>query len=226
MWLPLAGRQTAQHQKALEAVVRKAMAGRPAGRYASARSLAADIDHWLAGEPVSAWHEPLLVRARRWIRRHQTAATGIAAAAAVAVAGLMAVSVVQAEANLGLRDSNRRLADSLTRTHGEMPDQTIDCQCAAVRIKTTPQPTRSSDRDPLGETIARQQLERCVKRKLLRMTRRCLATDDHQALYLFNDKVANPPVRGLPHLRLDPLCQGRHPRSLIQRHAETPAGVY
>ena len=104
--------------KALEAVVRKAMSVRPGGRYASARSLAADIDHWLAGEPVSAWHEPRLVRARRWIRRHQSAATGIAAAAAVAVAGLLAVSVVQAEANLGLRDSNRRLAESLNREAG------------------------------------------------------------------------------------------------------------
>ncbi len=81
--------------KALEAGVRKAMAVRSAARYASARSLAADIDHSLAGEPVSAWHQPRLVRARSWIRCHQTAATGIAAA--VAEAGLMAVSVVQAE---------------------------------------------------------------------------------------------------------------------------------
>ncbi len=101
--------------KALEAVVGKAMALRPTGRYGSARSLAADIDHWLAGEPVSAWHEPWTLRARRWIRRHQATATGVAAAVVVAVAGLMAVSIVQAEANRGLRVSNTRLTDSLTR---------------------------------------------------------------------------------------------------------------
>ena len=52
--------------KALEAGVRKAMAVGSAVRYASARSLAADIDHSLAGEPVSAWHQPRLVRARSW----------------------------------------------------------------------------------------------------------------------------------------------------------------
>ncbi len=101
--------------RALEAVVGKAMALRPTGRYGSARSLAADIDHWLAGEPVSAWHEPWTLRARRWIRRHQATATGVAAAVVVAVAGLMAVSIVQAEANRGLRVSNTRLTDSLTR---------------------------------------------------------------------------------------------------------------
>ena len=101
--------------KALEAVVRKAMALRPADRYSSARLLAADIDHWLAGEPVSAWHEPWLVQSRRWIRRHQAAATAVAAAVVVAAAGLMAVSIVQAESNQGLRDSNKRLSDSLTR---------------------------------------------------------------------------------------------------------------
>ena len=87
---------------------------RPADRYASARSLAADIDHWLAGESVSAWREPWVVRARRWIRRHQTAATAVAAAIVVAMAGLMAVSIVQAEANRGLRDANSRLRDSLS----------------------------------------------------------------------------------------------------------------
>jgi serine/threonine-protein kinase len=101
--------------RAMEAVVRKAMALRPADRYASVRSLAADIDHWLAGEPVSAWREPWAVRVRRWIRRHQTAATAVAAAIVVAAAGLMAVSIVQAEANRGLRDANSRLTDSLSR---------------------------------------------------------------------------------------------------------------
>ena len=35
------------------------MALRPEDRYASARALAEDVEHWLADEPVSAWREPL-----------------------------------------------------------------------------------------------------------------------------------------------------------------------
>ena len=44
---------------ALEAVCLKAMALRPEDRYASARALADDVEHWLADEPVSAYREPL-----------------------------------------------------------------------------------------------------------------------------------------------------------------------
>ena len=52
------------------------MALRPEDRYASARALADDIEHWLADEPVSAWREPFSRRARRWARRHRTAGDG------------------------------------------------------------------------------------------------------------------------------------------------------
>jgi tetratricopeptide (TPR) repeat protein/tRNA A-37 threonylcarbamoyl transferase component Bud32 len=67
---------------ALEAVCRKAMALRPEDRYATAHALAADIEQWLADEPVSAWREPVRVRAGRWAQRHQ-------ASVAAAAAGLL-----------------------------------------------------------------------------------------------------------------------------------------
>jgi serine/threonine-protein kinase len=70
---------------ALEAVCLKAMALRPEDRYASAQALAQDVERWLADEPVSAWREPLRVRAGRWVRRHQMAVTATAAAAIVAL---------------------------------------------------------------------------------------------------------------------------------------------
>ena len=55
----------------LAAVCRMAMAADPASRYASAKALAADVDLWLAGEPVSAYPEPWTDRlqrraSRRW----------------------------------------------------------------------------------------------------------------------------------------------------------------
>jgi serine/threonine-protein kinase len=74
--------------RALEAVCLKAMALRPEDRYASARDLADDVEHWLADEPVSAWREPWAVRARRWVSRHRTLVTGAATALLVAVVGL------------------------------------------------------------------------------------------------------------------------------------------
>lgn len=65
--------------RALEAICQKAMAVDPAKRYTSALALAEDIEHWLADEQVQAWREPLLERARRWIRRHRTLVASIAA---------------------------------------------------------------------------------------------------------------------------------------------------
>jgi serine/threonine protein kinase len=69
--------------RALDAVCRKAMTLDPAGRYASGKSLAEDVERWLADEPVSAWREPWAVRVRRWARRHRTFVTATAAAIAM-----------------------------------------------------------------------------------------------------------------------------------------------
>src|SRR5207237_394580 len=55
---------------ALDAICRKAMALRPADRYLTALDLAADVEHWLADEPVAAFPDPWAVRAARWGRRH------------------------------------------------------------------------------------------------------------------------------------------------------------
>jgi serine/threonine-protein kinase len=70
----------------LEAVCLKAMARRPEERYDSPRSLAGDLELWLAGEPVSAWREPWVIRARRWVARHRTAVATTAASGLVAAA--------------------------------------------------------------------------------------------------------------------------------------------
>jgi serine/threonine-protein kinase len=80
----------------LEAVCRKAMALRPEDRYASALALAADIEHWLADEPVSAYREPLSARARRWMRRHRLLVTGAATVSGMAMV-LLAVTAAQSE---------------------------------------------------------------------------------------------------------------------------------
>jgi Flp pilus assembly protein TadD len=70
---------------ALEAVCLKALAKKPAGRYASARALAQEATQWLADEPVAAYREPVADRLRRWRRRHPTV-TAVAALLALALA--------------------------------------------------------------------------------------------------------------------------------------------
>ena len=64
------------------------MARRPKDRYDSPRALADDIEHWLADEPVSAWPEPVIVKAGRWVRRHKAPVSGAAAALLVGLVGL------------------------------------------------------------------------------------------------------------------------------------------
>jgi serine/threonine-protein kinase len=59
--------------RALEAICLKAMAREPAARYKTALELAADLERWLADEPVSAYPEPVWLRLGRWARRHRAA---------------------------------------------------------------------------------------------------------------------------------------------------------
>jgi serine/threonine protein kinase len=56
----------------LEAVCLKALSTDPSGRYAGAPNLAADVARYRAGEPVTAYPEPLHERAWRLARKYQT----------------------------------------------------------------------------------------------------------------------------------------------------------
>ena len=75
---------------ALDAVCLKAMAFDPDDRYATAKSLAVDVEHWLADEPVTAYREPFVVRARRWAKRHRPA---VAAGLGIVVTGIVTLAV-------------------------------------------------------------------------------------------------------------------------------------
>jgi len=76
--------------QALEAVCLRAMARRPEDRYASAEDLAAEIERWLADEPVMSYREPAPARLARWGRRHKPIVAGLAALLVTAVAALSA----------------------------------------------------------------------------------------------------------------------------------------
>jgi tetratricopeptide (TPR) repeat protein len=101
---------------ALEAICLKAMALQAVDRYPTAQGLAADIEHWLADEPVTAYREPWHGQLRRWGRRHRplvAGATALLLTALVAVGvGLVAVDRERrrAEHERDRADDNLRLA--------------------------------------------------------------------------------------------------------------------
>jgi serine/threonine protein kinase len=113
----------------LEAICLKAMARRPEDRYGSARALAEDLERWLADEPVSAWREPVSIRARRWARRNRTAVTGAAAAMLAGLIGLAAVAVVQSRAKSALEAKNLLLTAANKATNRAL-DETTKAQTA------------------------------------------------------------------------------------------------
>ncbi len=106
----------------LEAIVLKAMALRPADRYPSARALADDLERWLADEPISARREPMLERARRWMRRNRPAVAALVAAFVMATIGLAAVLAVQTTANCSLILTNSELEAVSLRAVNSMRD--------------------------------------------------------------------------------------------------------
>ncbi len=98
--------------KALEAICLKALSPDISNRYATANDLGADVGRWLADEPVSAWKEPFTVRARRWVKHHQTVVGSTAAAVLVAIATLSAMVAVVSSKNDELAGLNSSLETS------------------------------------------------------------------------------------------------------------------
>ena len=58
------------------------------------RHWSTDLEAWMADEPVTAWAEPLSVRARRWVRGHQVT-VGLAATALLILATVSPVMTLQ-----------------------------------------------------------------------------------------------------------------------------------
>jgi serine/threonine protein kinase len=115
--------------RALTAICLKAMARRPADRYASPRLLADDVERYLADEPVGAQVEPWSQQARRWLRKHPRTVAALAASLLVGLSATVVIAAVVAgknqqlaAANEGLRSANqleRRAKDDALRQRME-----------------------------------------------------------------------------------------------------------
>lgn len=97
---------------ALNAICVKAMSSKPDDRYDSPQVLAEDVERFLADEPVIAFQEPVVLRARRWLRKHQTIAAVTVAVVLVLAIGLGVFSSVVGGMNLELRHANSLLVAS------------------------------------------------------------------------------------------------------------------
>jgi eukaryotic-like serine/threonine-protein kinase len=93
----------------IEAICLKAMSVKPPDRYASPAALAADLERWLADEPVSARRESLPERAGRWARRHR----GLVASIAIAI---LLIALSQTIATLAVNQARRKEAIAKQQT--------------------------------------------------------------------------------------------------------------
>lgn len=109
----------------LEAICLKAMALQPQDRYSRAAELESDLEKWLADEPVSAYREPWLARARRLVRRHQTLVVGGGAALLIGLVASLALGGILAFYNQTL-DLERKQAIAARDLEREMRTEQRD----------------------------------------------------------------------------------------------------
>jgi tetratricopeptide (TPR) repeat protein len=95
----------------LEKVCLKAMAREPGERYTEAAELAAEVERWLADEPVRAYREPLSARVSRWVRRNRTLAVGAVVLLLLALPLAVALTVVSDQARRRADRDRERIED-------------------------------------------------------------------------------------------------------------------
>ncbi|HQR07205.1 MAG TPA: protein kinase [Gemmatales bacterium] len=113
----------------LEAICLKAIAHDPKERYAHADLLRADLELYLADEPVEAYPEPWWMRAGRWIRRHKALATGTTVALLLLLIGSIVGYFLWSAAEL---KRQQEVQARLLQLHS---NTMIDDEAAATELK-------------------------------------------------------------------------------------------
>jgi serine/threonine-protein kinase len=144
--------------RALEAICLKAMTKDQQKRYGTGLDLAADLEHWLADEPVSFYRDPWPQRLGRWVRQHRGLAASSVAGVAVAAVSLAVVSLLMGRKNAELATASAELAVANTREHeaAELARQTIEDMTSedALRFLETQKELRPEQRNFLERAVA------------------------------------------------------------------------
>ena len=108
----------------LEAICLKAMAREAEDRYPSAAALAADIECYLADEPVRALAEPAADRLRRWGRKHPTSVGSLAAGLLVATLSMGVVATLVTQKNTQIEGQSQQI----TQQNVELRQKTAESE--------------------------------------------------------------------------------------------------
>ncbi|MGP0063686.1 MAG: protein kinase domain-containing protein [Isosphaeraceae bacterium] len=152
----------------LEAICFKAMALAPEDRYRSAIDLAGDLENWMTDEPVRAWGEPWLVRARRWMSRHRTTVTTGAVATLLSLIGLIAILVQQGRSNRHLAARNEELRQARARAEARVELALNAIDQFRVAVADNPQLKHRPELAQLRQGLLRapQEFYRQIKRDI------------------------------------------------------------
>lgn len=101
---------------ALNAICLKAMAFEPQNRYRTALELAADVEQWMADEPVSAHTESRVQRVARWARRNRGMVQGLAVAGCLLIVVAIAAAILLGQS--AKREHDARIVIDHAREQG------------------------------------------------------------------------------------------------------------
>ncbi len=156
---------------ALNAICEKAMHLNADQRYPSARTLAEDIERWLADAPVTAYRENAIERTSRFIRRNQAAC--ISAFALLTVALGAAYSITWFQSQLTIKDIEARNFQTQAIEQRLFADLTTASQRSAKR---NPGWTWDNERtlESLPELSTREQTRQVLREEIAKIA---LSTD-------------------------------------------------
>ena len=125
----------------LDAICKKAMSLNLENRYGSPADMAADVEAWLADEPVSAYEDPWLVRISRLARRHKTILTSIFFTLAITVVLLATRNAVLKQEHEKAQELLReiaRLSRALERAESQTEKIKISAEIHQVIVTDAP----------------------------------------------------------------------------------------
>ncbi len=178
----------------LESICLKAMALLPEDRYQSAGALAADVENWLADEPVAAHRESVWDRSRRWMRRHRTIVSSATVAAVLLTAAGVASFIAWDRAQHEDRMRRERLqATILAAENSAIHELQNDRYSSALGFVETAL-VQLEERPELGELRSRLQNRRDHIQRLDDFHR--LAAQAEQSAMFENNREAISACRG------------------------------